>query len=108
MPDAQELISDYVMSTIESIEDSEDSARERLDNPLEWYVEASSDGTLREVYLVLTTGGPHIEVALSAGRVDGYWSSREHSAPVMENESILSELFDLYAHRWELTVGIPQ
>ena len=75
---------------------------EELD-PLEYWVEASMDGTIKEIYAVLGTGGPHIEVALYAGRVDGYWASEDWSAPVIDDEAdrLLDELADERRQFWE-------
>lgn len=102
MTDSQELIQDSVMSTVERIENDIDDPFEQLD-PLEVKVEADIDGSVNEIIAVLSTGGPHIEVALYSGRVDGYWGGDEHSAPIMDEdaENLLIELADYYLDHWE-------
>lgn len=95
------LIAQEVLSTAERIEDEMDDPFDDLD-PLEVKVEARIDGRLSEVIIVLTTGGPHIEVALYAGRVDGYWGGDEHSVPIMDEdaEDKLTALADHYERYW--------
>lgn len=78
-------INDRVVAKAQDIEDMDNPADE-LD-PLEFTVEADFDGRVKEIYAVLSTGGPKIELALFAGRVDGYWSSESHSAPIMDEET---------------------
>lgn len=104
MAESKELVVDEVLSTVKRIEDEMKSHHE-LD-PLEVKVEASIDGDISEIIAVLTTGGPHIEVALYAGRVDGYWGGEEHSAPIMDEdaETLLTHLADLYKRDWENNV----
>lgn len=100
MADGQQLITDGVVSTAERIENGD-----TLD-PLEVKVEASIDGQLSEIIMVLTTGGPHIEVALYAGRVDGYWGGDEHSVPIMDDEADerLDGQAERYREYWETNV----
>jgi len=39
--------------------------------------ECRADGTITEITLVLTTGGPHIELKLVAEAFNGYWGTGE-------------------------------
>jgi hypothetical protein len=98
----QELISDRVVSTAERLENTDNLTEDELD-PLDYWVKANLDGTLKEIYAVLCTGGPHIEVALYAGRVDGYWASDEHSVPIFDEdtEDHLEGIADYRRHYWE-------
>ena len=90
-------IADRVVSKAEDLEeiDSIDDI-----DPLEVYFEVSSDGTVREVIAILCTGGPHIEVRLFSGVVDGSWGDT-HSVPVIENEETLQEIGNHYARTFE-------
>lgn len=81
----------------ERIEDENDVGN--LD-PLEVKVEAGLDGTLREVILVMCTGGPHIEVS-SNGYVYGTWGGNTHTTHYT-NDRIESDIWDLYGHYWEM------
>lgn len=96
-----ELIADEVLSTVERLEEMVDPFEE-LD-PLEVKVEASLDGKPREFTAVLSTGGPHIEVALYAGRVDGYWGGESRVTLIIDDEAddLLDELADYYRDHWD-------
>lgn len=65
-------------------------------DPLEVKVECSLDGTVRNITLVMTAGGPHIEVNVTSGTVKGYWGSEQHTAPIMQNEQFCDELHEHY------------
>lgn len=66
---------------------------------LERKYECSHDGTVREVTLVLTTGGPQIEVNCISGTVSGFWSGESHTTHV---ESIAVDTAgDYYARVFE-------
>lgn len=97
-------ITDEVVDTAKRLEEMSDPF-EDLD-PLEIKVEADIDGDITEIIAVLTVGGPHIEVALYSGRVDGYWGGDEHSAPIMDNETeqMLTDFADHYRRHWEENV----
>jgi hypothetical protein len=83
----EELIRDRVMNTVERLEEDELETDEDLD-ALSYYVEASlSDGSIIEIYAVLATGGPHIELALFSGRVDGGWAGDSHNAAILDSET---------------------
>ncbi len=90
-------IADEVVSKAEDLEEID--GVDDID-PLEVYFEVSSDGTVREVIAVLTTGGPHLEVRLFSGVVDGSWGGT-HSAPVFENEETLRAIGNYYARNFE-------
>lgn len=102
MNDSREPITDEVLSTARRIENKIEDPYEELD-PLEVKVEADISGDISEITVVLTTGGPHIEVALYAGRVDGYWGGNEHSVPIMDDDAdaLLTEYADHYRRHWE-------
>lgn len=101
---SEDLIVEEVVSTARRVEDMDD-VREELD-PLDVHVDCTLDGTVRGITAVLTTGGPHIEVALYDGRVDGYWDAEEHTALVMdeETEAQLEALGDHYRRYFEEAV----
>lgn len=67
------------------------------DNIEEWFrkgdgqvIEVSADitlrGRLREITLLVTTGGPHIEVDLYSNYVRGNWGSESVSVPIDQTE----------------------
>jgi len=91
-------ITDEVVSTAECIEDMD--SFEDLD-PLEVKVISSLDHQVREIILVLTVGGPHIEVNVSNGTVSGSWGSESHTTHV-NNESLLDHLHDRYAEMYRM------
>ena len=62
------------------IVDDLEAAGDELD-ALAITVEASFDSTLREVYAVVTVGGPHIEVALWVGQVAATGRARSTRCP---------------------------
>lgn len=98
MPDAQTLLVEHMDGVLESIKDAE-SAQADVFDPLEVKVKASwPEGQLREIYLVLTTGGPHIEMRLYDGYLDGYWSGAERSYPIESDH--LDTLADYYESGW--------
>jgi hypothetical protein len=98
----QDLISDRVVSTAERLENTDDLTEDEL-GPLDYWVKANLDGTIKEIYATLCTGGPHIEVALYAGRVDGYWGGDEHSALIFDDETDdqLEQIAEHRRHYWE-------
>lgn len=89
-------ITDRVVDTAERLEDEDDP--ERIDW-LERKYEVSHDATVREVTLVLTTGGPQIEVDCLSGRVRGYWGGDSHTTHV--DSTAVNTLGDLYARTFE-------
>jgi hypothetical protein len=77
---------------------------EGYDNPeqidfLERKYEVSHDATVREVTLILTTGGPQIEVDCLSGVVRGYWGKDSHTTHV-ESRAV-DAAGDLYARTFE-------
>lgn len=97
MTKQQQMIAEEVVATAKRIEALEDPFELE---PLEVKVEASLDGTPRNIILVLTVGGPHIEVNATRGVVDGYWGGRSHSCHV-NADLVLDELDDYYSTYWE-------
>ena len=62
-------------------------------------VVAGIDGTPREFIVVVTTGGPHIEVNVTNETVTGHWGSNSHTTHV-NNEELCSRLHDMYRQLW--------
>lgn len=95
------------MSTVDDIESADEplqhaySEHGEYGEPLDIRVECSFDGTVREVTLIITVGGPHIEIDLSSGTVRGHWGGDSHSAPIMNNEWVCEDAFDYYARQFE-------
>lgn len=100
--DSHDLICEEVNSAAERWNEKE-SFDEATEGVLEIKVEASFDGTLREIILVTGTGGPHIEIHLYAKKVQGYWSSASHNRTI-NNDDLLDQLADYYEQQWEDTV----
>lgn len=79
-----EQLRDDVVSIAKSLEekyedwDAEDYD-EFMQGILDFELTVNLDGDVREVVAIWTTGGPHIELNLTKGRVDGYWSGNEWS-----------------------------
>lgn len=97
MTTSKELIVDRVVSTAERIEDTDDV--DDID-PLDVYVTAGLDGKVRSVHLILTVGGPHIEVDVTHNRVEGWWGGENHETHV-RNPSLLNALEDRYVEVFE-------
>lgn len=68
---------------------------------LEIKVLASLDGQAREFILVTGTGGPHVEVNLTKGRVDVTWWSSEASWPIVGNDDTLAAIEERLHYDWE-------
>lgn len=78
MDESLEQIRDYTVSTAESLEEyDDDDYDEFLEGILEFKLTVGLEGTVSEVVAIWTTGGPHIELNLTKGRVDGYWDGEE-------------------------------
>ena len=88
------LINDEVMSTVERIE-SADS----IDNidPLDVEYTVGIGGDIREITLILTVGGPYIELNVTKGYVYGSWGDDTHTAPIFENEQLVDRLHEYYS-----------
>jgi len=104
MTDGQELIQESVVSTAERLEEFDEDAGiqtliDELD-PLEVEYLVSGSGDVKEVILVLTVGGPHIEFNVTKSRVDGYWGGDDHSAPVF-NDEVWQAVDEYYAQTFE-------
>ncbi|AFH22508.1 hypothetical protein OSG_eHP28_00080 [environmental Halophage eHP-28] len=89
-------ITERVVSTAKRLESYDDP--EQIDW-LERKYEVSHDATVHEVTLVLTTGGPQIEVNCLSGRVYGHWASDSHTTHV--DSTAVDLLGDLYARTFE-------
>jgi hypothetical protein len=89
-------LADRVVKTAKRLEGYDDPEEIEF---LERKYEVSHDATVREVTLVLTTGGPQIEVDCLSGRVRGFWGSDSHTTHV---ESLaVDRLGDQYARIFE-------
>jgi len=99
--------SDVAQNRAEKIENADTAAEAGLvgHDVLDVKCEIDADGRLREITVVTTTGGPHVEVVLGAGRVDVSWAE-SHSVPVFgAGEDVLDEAFEYWkAHIDGVTV----
>lgn len=90
-------ITDEVVATAERIEEYD--SLEDID-PLDVKLTVELDGTVREVLLVLTVGGPYLEVNATNGTVYGSWGGETHRTHV-NNEELLDRLHDYYSRHFE-------
>lgn len=97
----KDLIVDEVVSTAKRLEEMDiedfESSGEVLDVKLTVFL----NGTVRKVVLVLTTGGPHIELNVSNGTVTGHWGSDSHTTH-MDNEQLCDYLHERYTELFEI------
>lgn len=94
----ENLAVDQAVSTAERIEDTD--SMDDLD-PLDVKVEVSlgtREPTISSVVLVLTTGGPHVELNASRGTVSVFWGGDYHTVHV-NNEALCDEIHDFYARQ---------
>jgi len=89
-------LTEYVVDTAKRLEGTDDFTE--IDY-LEHKLEVSPDASVREVTIVVTTGGPQIEVDCLSGRVRGYWGGESHtthvnSAAVDELGTYLADIFE--------------
>lgn len=101
MSDAKELIAEEVVNMAERIEALEDPHDDYIEDPLEVKVLAGIDGQPREIYIVLTVGGPHLEVALYSKTAQGSWAMEEHSCHINDDSGVLDYWADYYTDYWE-------
>jgi hypothetical protein len=93
----------------ELIADKVNSAADRWGNydsiqDADWLdvkVVAGLDGEPREFILVTATGGPHIEVNVSRGRVEGNWGTDSHSSLIYDNDEVLDSMHEYFEIQWE-------
>jgi hypothetical protein len=95
MPMSEDLV-DHVVSTAERLEELE--SPHALD-PLDIQYTVDARGTVREVTVILGTGGPHIEAKCYEQTVTGYWASDRHSTHTDSKE--LSQYGEIVADRFE-------
>jgi hypothetical protein len=93
MSNSQELINEAVTDAAERLEGYD--SPEEVD-ALDVKVVASLDGDVREIHLILTTGGPHIELNATNCTVAGSWGGSTHNTHV-NNEDLCNRLHDRYA-----------
>lgn len=93
-----DLITDEVVSTAKRLEklESADALTHGDEEPLDVELTVNLDGTVKEVTLILTVGGPRIEVECYSGVVRGYWGGSKHSAPIFKNEELLKDVGEYY------------
>lgn len=70
-------ITDRVRQVAEDLE-NEDTEPLRDRHTLDLNYQVTHSGDVREVVVVLTTGGPHIEVECLSGVVIGHWAGESH------------------------------
>lgn len=70
-------ITDRVRTVVEDLE-NEDTEPLREQSTLNVNYQVSHSGDVREVTVVMETGGPHIEVECLSGVVVGHWSGESH------------------------------
>lgn len=83
-------ISEYVAREAERIEE--------MDNPdeldfLDAELSVSIDGDVREVTLILTVGGPYVEVNATKGTIFGTWGGNKHTTHV-DADGVLGAIED--------------
>ncbi len=85
------------LSVVESIEDANQTEEDLLQWLVEDALEMKAD-TTGAMQIVITTGGPHIEVELGDGnpRVVAYWGGDRHWAPVNIDETIVEAVLDTF------------
>lgn len=69
-----------------------------MDDVLDIYVTCSLDGQLRSCEIVVTTGGPHIEVDTGSKAVKLYWGSTRTEWPISYGAA--DELDDIVSEMW--------
>jgi hypothetical protein len=89
-------LTERVVDTAKRLENYENP--EQIDF-LERKYEVSHDATVREVTLILTTGGPQIEVDCLKGVVRGFWGGDSHTTHV-ESRAV-DAAGELYARTFE-------
>lgn len=100
---SQDMITERVVSTAERLEETSISDLEEdtdpLD-PLDVNATVNARGDITEITLVVTTGGPHIEVNLGNDTVTGYWGGKEHTTHY-RNSDLSNYLWDYYHEFFE-------
>lgn len=103
MTDIKERLQSHHDSIIEELKN--------LENPSDFNVldvnySVQLDGTITEINLVVTTGGPHIELSLVSEQINSRWASdtahrhiNEHTNP--EALEGVNRLFDFYEQQWK-------
>ena len=89
-------LTDRVVATAERLEDTDDP---HAIDYLEYSFDVQPDATVNEVTLMVTTGGPQIEVNCLSGTVTGYWGGDRHTTHV-ESDAV-KELGYYLAERFE-------
>jgi len=81
---ADRQLRESVDSVAETIETADGGRGELLDEiaPLDWTAEINSRGQVKGISVIVTVGGPHIEIELYNNRVRGYWGTTERTAHV--------------------------
>ena len=99
---SQRDITANVVSTAENLEEYGEEMSPEYGglSPLEVKVEASIDGTLREITLVLQTGGPQIEVNLASETVAGFSGSDYHKTH-FKNDDLTDMLWEYWTEQYE-------
>lgn len=66
-------------------------------------IETRMDREIRNIQLVVATGGPHIEIDLGKNTINGYWGSDQRTRnikPRSEAEETLNLLWDYIEESW--------
>lgn len=66
---------------------------------LEVKVTAGIDGTLREIHVVTTIGGPHVEINVNAQTVYCNWG--DNHTTHFNNDEVSEALWERFSHNWE-------
>ena len=99
MTDSHNMIVERVVSLAERLEEIE--GPEDIDF-LDAKLTVGIDGSVREVTIIVTTGGPHLEADCWAGVVRGSWGGESHTTHT--RSGALDDLGSRIARRFEENV----
>lgn len=96
-----EDIRESLVSSLEGIKERVENAKNLLDeiDPLDVKATISLNGSITEMYLVLGTGGPHIELELHNNTLVGYWGNEEVRRRV--DSRVSDELWEYFEWQFE-------
>lgn len=83
MAQSQDLITEHVKTEAERLNNKKIQPADYEALDVEY--KTGADGTIKEIYLTVTTGGPHIELHLYSKKIVGYWGSNKHEYPLIQD-----------------------